>query len=614
MVSTPIIVRLTGGLGNQLFTFAAGFGISRLHNLPLMLDASAFARTREVRSDCLECYGLPFDRVAGVVERDQTVDCVVGGRRVSLPLFEEKSYRFDASLVERCLHGGYLKGYFQSPTYFEAVKPEVCSLLRDKVVLASASAALKHQILNCNSVGIHIRRGDYLKSPARDFHGVCGLEYFRRAIEIMRERQTAPNFFVFSDDRAWCSGNFRGSDITIASGASTPNADMDLLASCKHHILSNSSFSWWGAYLAANFGQSVIAPAPWYTRIPVAPNLIPASWQLLHRITGEDWSAWEDRVGATRVSVVVPSHRRIEPLREAVQSVLAQTHDNLDVTIVLSAPSDGVEAEAARLARGDDRIRVVTAPSPGISSARNAGIRQSAGEWIAILDDDDVWYPDKLRTQLTAALAFDQDAVSCEHSFSGPGLRAFSYPPNNLSLREALTLGNYFSGGSAAIFRRAAFNRVDGFDQDLLGGEDHDFWRRLSFDHKMMIVAEPLLEIRRLDSSLSTDSLLMFQASAQHLVKIIRECPPDLTHLLERASQNAFTSLSQVAFERGYQFVDYGFAEKIRFSRLLKILILCGAIGIIRRLDRFFPGLYQTAKKIWFKYDRYMQRMMSRGS
>jgi glycosyltransferase involved in cell wall biosynthesis len=123
------------------------------------------------------------------------------------------------------------------------------------------------------------------------------------------------------------------------------------------------------------------------------------SRQLLHRTSGEDWSTSEDRVGATKVSVVVPSHRRIKPLGEAVQSALAQTHENLDITIVLSAATDGVKAEAARLAQENDRVRVVTAPTPGIAIARNTGIRSSTGEWIAILDDDDVWYPDKLRTR-----------------------------------------------------------------------------------------------------------------------------------------------------------------------------------------------------------------------
>jgi glycosyltransferase involved in cell wall biosynthesis len=599
MVTKPIVVRLTGGLGNQIFTVAAAFGISRLHKLPLVLDTSTFARRREIRSNSLDLYGLPFERIASVTERDGVAEFVIQGSRLALPLFEEDSYRFDASLVEHCVDGGYIKGYFQSPKYFDAIKQEVVSLFRDKIVHESDGAALKRRILDCNSVGVHVRRGDYLNTPAYEFHGVCKTEYFRRAIEIMRNGQTDPTFFVFSDDPDWCCKHFKDRDMVVASSARTPSADLDLLASCKHHILSNSSFSWWGAYLAKTEGQSVIAPAPWYTRIPVAPDLIPASWQLLNRISGEDWSIWEDRVRATKVSVVIPSHRRVKPLSEAVQSALAQTHENFDITIVLSAATDGAKAEAARLAQESERIHVVTEATPGIAIARNVGIRSSIGEWVAILDDDDVWYPDKLRTQLVAALAFDQDAVSCEHAFSGAGLRKFSYPPGNMSLREALTIGNCFSGGSAAIFKRTAFESVNGFDENLFASEDHDFWRRLSFNHKMMIVAEPLLEIRRLDRSLSTDSLVMFQAKAQHLVKVMRECPPDLAHLLERAARNTFKSLNQVAFESGYQLLDYSFAEKARFFHLLKILVLCGAIQALRCIDRFFPGSYQAVKKIW---------------
>jgi glycosyltransferase involved in cell wall biosynthesis len=286
-------------------------------------------------------------------------------------------------------------------------------------------------------------------------------------------------------------------------------------------------------------------------------------------------------------------------LSEAVQSALSQTHDNLDITIVLSAATDEVKAEAGRLAQENGRVHVVTAPTAGLAVARNTGIGASSGEWIAILDDDDVWHPDKLRTQLTAALVFDQDAVSCEHTFSGPGLEKFRYPPANLSLREGLVLSNYFSGGSAAIFKRAACDSVNGFDGRLLASEDHDFWRRLSLNHKMMIVAEPLLEIRRLDGSMQTDSLVMFQANAQHLVKIMRESPPDLSHLLEQATRNTFNSFYQAAIERGYQLIDARFAEDMPFSLLLKLLALSGAIKAVRLIDRFVPGSFDAAKKIW---------------
>jgi glycosyltransferase involved in cell wall biosynthesis len=599
MTAKPLVVRLTGGLGNQIFTVAAGLGISRLHGLPLVLDASAFAVKWEIRSDGLACYGLPFERITGVTERGDVVKLTVRGGPITLPAFEEDSYRFDPRLVERCADGGYIKGYFQSPKYFDAVKQEVISLFRDKAVHEAAGAALKKRILECGSVGVHVRRGDYLKASAYQFHGVCEIEYFRRAIEVMRRRQADSTFFIFSDDPGWCREQFKEPDVVVASGTETPNADLDLLANCKHHILSNSSFSWWGAYLASHPEQAVIAPAPWYTRIPLAPDLIPANWQLLHRASGEDWSIWEDRVRATRVSVVVPSHRRVKPLSEAVHSALAQTHDNLDITVVLSAATDEVKAEVERLSRENDRVHVVAAPTAGLAIARNTGIRASSGEWIAILDDDDVWHPDKLRTQLTAALAFDQDAVSCEHTFSGPGLGKFTYPPGNVSLRESLTLANYFSGGSAAIFKRAAFDRVNGFDGHLFACEDHDFWRRLSLHHKMMIVAESLLEIRRLDGSMSTNSLVMFQANAQHLVKIMRECPPDLTHLLEEATRNTFNSLNRIALERGYELTANRFSEKTPIFHLLKFLALTAAVRVARRIDRLVPGTFQAAKRIW---------------
>src|ERR1700733_4069569 len=145
MTTKPIVVRLTGGLGNQIFTVAAGFGISRLHKLPLVLDTSTFAHRREVRSNSLDSYGLPFEQIANITARDGAVEFVVQGDRLTLPLFEEDGYRFDASLVERCVDGGYIKGYFQSPKYFEAIKQEVVSLFREKIVQESDGATLNRR-------------------------------------------------------------------------------------------------------------------------------------------------------------------------------------------------------------------------------------------------------------------------------------------------------------------------------------------------------------------------------------------------------------------------------------------------------------------------------------
>lgn len=548
---TAILVQLTGGLGNQLFGVAAGLGVARRLGLPLALDVSKFFSRGEIRSGGLDPCELPFRTVGQVSRNGEQVEFKVDGRRIATPVVEEASYRFDPTVAERCANGAHLVGYFQSYKYFENVASEVRTLFRRAPKHGSQGLVLKQRIADTESVGIHVRRGDYLKSPHFEFHGLCGIHYYERAIEIMREKLPNPTFFVFSDDLDWCRENIRGCDVIFSEDGGSPNVDLDLLAGCKHHITSNSSFSWWGAWLGQTAQQSVIAPCPWYTRIPLVPDKLPPTWNLLHRATGEAWDEWERRISATRVSVIVPTHRRVAPLTEAVQSALGQSHQNLDVTIVLSAATAEVKEEASRLQQVDSRVNVVLATSAGPSAARNTGAGASTGEWIAFLDDDDVWFPDKIRTQLTAAIAFDAQAVSCEHAFSGPGLERFKYPPNNQTLREALVVQNFFSGGSAAIVSRGAFENAGGFEESLRGFEDQDLWRRLSLHNPLMIVAEPLLEIRRLDESNSFDSLMMLQSQVQHLVKAIRESPSDLNPFVALAIRHVDGQLKLLAKDRG---------------------------------------------------------------
>jgi hypothetical protein len=173
----------------------------------------------------------------------------------------------------------YLVGCWQSERYFEQSADAIRTELTLKQGLAGPNARLANVIQKRESVAVHVRRGDYLTIPAMASDVVCDLNYYRRAWSRARDLIPNAEYFVFSDDIAWCkqSLDFLGSATFVDHN--TPeerHEDLRLMSQCKHAIIANSSFSWWGAWLSNNPNKVVIAPA----RCAVAdPNFLPQSWQ-----------------------------------------------------------------------------------------------------------------------------------------------------------------------------------------------------------------------------------------------------------------------------------------------------------------------------------------------
>jgi glycosyltransferase involved in cell wall biosynthesis len=195
------------------------------------------------------------------------------------------------------------------------------------------------------------------------------------------------------------------------------------------------------------------------------------------------------------VSVVIPTRSRPAWLKEAVESVLAQTMTDLEIIIVLN----NATVEAAEMARKlgvNDRVKVVELPAVTVPAARNFGMAQARGEWIAFLDDDDVWLPQKLQIQLAAARSASAEIVTCNFvQFSQRGdIVPSGLPPRppGLSFAEALMLNNYVGGGSALIVKTSIVRAIGGWDERI-SCCDWDLWRRLSFDYEIHFVDQVLV-------------------------------------------------------------------------------------------------------------------------
>lgn len=172
-------------------------------------------------------------------------------------------------------------GTWQSEKYFSNAIIEVREHFKFKSNLISkATADVLTQMYSRNSVSIHIRRGDYLSPQYIDgFGNICTIEYYKRAVEFISHKIETPYFYIFTDDKAWVSENFQiGNSCFVAHNTGADSwQDMFLMSNCKHNIIANSSFSWWGAWLNSNPEKIVIAPQKWWSGFE-QDDVVPDKW------------------------------------------------------------------------------------------------------------------------------------------------------------------------------------------------------------------------------------------------------------------------------------------------------------------------------------------------
>lgn len=288
-----IIVLLKGGLGNQMFQYAAGRRLACLHDVQLKLDLSWFRDYPDgatPRSFVLDHFSIRAESAT-----DQEIALLFepqfGRIRRFLnsinPCYRNTHIRSHNSCFDPAILGLpdniCLDGYWQSEKYFS----DIASVIRNEFTAHDEPEERNREFIStingCNAISIHIRRGDYVtdaKNAAR--HGTCIDNYYKKAVELVAERVERPHFFVFSDDPVWVREHFRISHpMTLVdhNGPDEAHEDLRLMSLCRHQIIANSSFSWWGAWLNPKPDKIVIAPSRWFNDPAIDTNdLIPTSW------------------------------------------------------------------------------------------------------------------------------------------------------------------------------------------------------------------------------------------------------------------------------------------------------------------------------------------------
>jgi len=260
------------------------------------------------------------------------------------------------------------------------------------------------------------------------------------------------------------------------------------------------------------------------------------------------------------VSVVLPTHNRVDLLALAVESVLAQTEQRFELIVVDDGSKDGTPQYLSATTTRDRRVRAVRLDTAlGGAAARNEGIRLSNGEWVAFLDDDDRWLPAKLEKQLIALRTNPRAiAASCGYIRVFPSLkRKIVVIPPSVTLQQLLEF-NILGSASLCLCSAQMLRKISGFDPKLRSGHDLDLWVRLHQQGEIVVCSEPLVLYQMHNRPRITNNMLMQYAGARRIYFKHR-------HLMDSALRRHRIAHASFLMSRQYQ---------RRFSRRIRFLMI----------------------------------------
>lgn len=286
-----LVVQLLGGLGNQMFQAAAGLALARRHDARLVFDLSRF-RARGLRGYALAGFALDAEIKTGEQGAAARIRRLIGKLthpdRAKIPgwwhgaIYSEPHFRFDPAF-EALRPDLLISGYFQSPRYFAGMEAEIAAAFAPEKLASATALDLAAELAGENTVAIHVRRGDYAADPrAFAVHGTLPDDYYARATAHIRHFIPDARFFVFSDTPSEAATLAQQLPNAQTMAGTSAGDDLFLMSRARHHIIANSSFSWWSAWLDRRPGGMRIAPEAWFTPEALASrpvdDLLPEEW------------------------------------------------------------------------------------------------------------------------------------------------------------------------------------------------------------------------------------------------------------------------------------------------------------------------------------------------
>lgn len=501
----PVVAILKGGMGNQMFQYAAASSLAKHLGTSLLLDLSFFPQQAKRRFE-LACFQINFDIAPPRIVHK----LVASGRLYRQPYFhyDEQFEEISAPIV--------LDGYWQSERYFLQFSEQVRLDFTFRQPLPASCATLFKSINSSpNSVSVHIRRGDYVSDPTvRSRHGLCDLSYYQAAMRRISEAAGNPHFFLFSDDPAWVGDNLVtgpfAATVVDSRQAGWPDwADMMLMSACRHHIIANSTFSWWGAWLSPHRTGMTCAPSRWFAAgNENLDDLFPKGWV---RVEDSESPARPVRLAPTipKVSVVLPVYNGAQHVTAALDSILAQSFEDFEVLVIDDGSTDSTPDKLGTYQ--DPRVRIVrNQTNLGLVASLNRGLQLARGDYIARMDADDISLPTRLAAQ-TEFMEVNPEIWMCGGWYaaakSETDVATLVQRPLEHDLIKATLLFECPFAHPTVMLRRSRFHESRlYYDTVYKYGEDYDLWSRVLLQPNARVANLPsvLLWYRVHDESITT--------------------------------------------------------------------------------------------------------------
>lgn len=281
------IVKFNGGLGNQMFQWAFGRSLEKQTGVKTYFDMSFFEK-KYARPFELDIFTLNTPKIEdfwtklklGIIWKLRKK--LNNKSLLGLNFYSEAHFEFDENLF-KLKPNTYIEGFFQNEKCFSDVEKELRADFQFKNQPDETNQKLIDKIDSTNSISLHIRRGDYVqKKRYQNLYATCSLDYYKRGVEYIAQKTQNPTLFIFSDDINWVKENlnlpYESVYVSHNTGVKSYE-DLRLMSNCKHNVIANSSFSWWGAWLNNNPDKIIIAPEKWFNDNSINQNdVIPKNW------------------------------------------------------------------------------------------------------------------------------------------------------------------------------------------------------------------------------------------------------------------------------------------------------------------------------------------------